>query len=92
MDSKDGDMMIKMMCSISHTSEDEVFVQTNIFNKDKTKFTPISTAEYLHINEEDCIDLATALSYCFAYVVYEDENFHTIEIVDGKIIKEYDNP
>lgn len=83
---------MKMMCSISHTSEDEVFVQTNIFNKDKTKFTPISNAEYLHINEEDCIELAKTLSYCFAYVVYENEIFHTLEIVDGKIIKEYDNP
>lgn len=81
--------MIKTTVSISRSEFGEVFVQTNIItSSDEIEY--ISDCQ-INMSEEDCIDLAIALSHIHTYTEYEDAEYNVTRFTDGKVTKEYKN-
>ena len=81
--------MIKTTVNISRNDFGEVFIQTSMITKSNI-FKYISDCQ-VTMSEEDCIDLAIALSYIHTYTEYEDADCFVTRYIDGEIDKEYQN-
>ena len=82
--------MIDTFGNISRNDFGEVFVQTNMMTSKSERLHYMSDCQ-IEMSEEDCIELAIALSYICTYTEYENENCYVQRFSDGKVIKEYQN-
>ena len=82
--------MIITSINISRNDFNEVFIQTNMTPSKSDEIKYVSDCQ-IEMSEEDCIELAIALSYIHTYTEYEDAEYNVTRYSDGKIIKEYKN-
>ena len=82
--------MLNTSINISRTAYGTVFIQTNAVTNKGELVKNISDCQ-LEMSEEDCIELAIALSFVHLYTEYENAEYLVTRFSDGKIEKIYQN-
>ena len=80
--------MVKFNIHISHTSKNEVFIQTNWVKDGNIK--NIGDYAQITMSESDAKELAVTLSNV-CETVFEDNDYHCTVFMDEEIVDEYDN-